>query len=291
MFMTIRHFKIFIKVVQSKSITKAAKDLFISQPAVSLAIKEMEDYYGIKLFDRMSRRLYITNVGLDIYDKVLNIINSIELLDEEIKSNTNSRKLKLGAAITFASCYLPNILSNICSTNINVISHIANSGILIDLVSNRQLDLAVIEGPVRSDKLVSTPLINDHFVLIVHKSNSLASKKTVTLNDLKQQTFISRESDSGTRLIIDNILLSNNIVIEPSIVSTSTIAIISAVKANLGVSIISEHMFDLLKPDDIIKRTISGVDITIPFSIIHLKNKFLDHEFRLLLELINNSTY
>lgn len=289
--MTIRHFKIFIKVVQSKSITKAAKDLFISQPAVSLAIKEMEDYYGIKLFDRMSRRLYITNVGLDIYDKVLNIINSIELLDEEIKSNTNSRKLKLGAAITFASCYLPNILSNICSTNINVISHIANSGILIDLVSNRQLDLAVIEGPVRSDKLVSTPLINDHFVLIVHKSNSLASKKTVTLNDLKQQTFISRESDSGTRLIIDNILLSNNIVIEPSIVSTSTIAIISAVKANLGVSIISEHMFDLLKPDDIIKRTISGVDITIPFSIIHLKNKFLDHEFRLLLELINNSTY
>ncbi len=289
--MTIRHFKIFIKVVQSKSITKAAKDLFISQPAVSLAIKEMEDYYGIKLFDRMSRRLYITNVGLDIYDKALNIINSIELLDEEIKSNTNSRKLKFGAAITFASCYLPTILSNICSTNINVISHIANSGILIDLVLNRQLDLAVIEGPVRSDKLVSTPLINDHFVLIVHKSNSLASKKTVTLNDLKQQTFISRESDSGTRLIIDNILLSNNIVIEPSIVSTSTIAIISAVKANLGVSIISEHMFDLLKPDDIIKRTISGVDITIPFSIIHLKNKFLDHEFRLLLELINNSTY
>ena len=291
MFMTIRHFKIFIKVVQSKSITKAAKDLFISQPAVSLAIKEMEDYYGVKLFDRMSRRLYITNVGLDIYDKAVNIIKSIELLDEEIKSNTNSRKLKLGAAITFASCYLPNILNIVSTANINVISNIANSGNLIDLVLNRQLDLAVIEGPVRSDKLVSTPLVNDHFVLIVNKSNALASKKSVTLNDLKQQAFISRESDSGTRLIIDNILLSNNIVIEPSIISTSTIAIISAVKANLGVSIISEHMFDLLEPDDIIKKTISGVDITIPFSIIYLKNKFLDHEFRSLLELINNYAY
>lgn len=291
MFMTIRHFKIFIKVVQSKSITKAAKDLFISQPAVSLAIKEMEDYYGVKLFDRMSRRLYITNVGLDIYDKAVNIIKSIELLDEEIKSNTNSRKLKLGAAITFASCYLPNILNIVSTANINVISNIANSGNLIDLVLNRQLDLAVIEGPVRSDKLVSTPLVNDHFVLIVNKSNALASKKSVTLNDLKQQAFISRESDSGTRLIIDNILLSNNIVIEPSIISTSTIAIISAVKANLGVSIISEHMFDLLESDDIIKKTISGVDITIPFSIIYLKNKFLDHEFRSLLELINNYAY
>ncbi|MEA5018392.1 MAG: LysR family transcriptional regulator [Erysipelotrichaceae bacterium] len=289
--MTIRHFKIFIKVVQSKSITKAAKDLFISQPAVSLAIKEMEDYYGVKLFDRMSRRLYITNVGLDIYDKAVNIIKSIELLDEEIKSNTNSRKLKLGAAITFASCYLPNILNIVSTANINVISNIANSGNLIDLVLNRQLDLAVIEGPVRSDKLVSTPLVNDHFVLIVNKSNALASKKSVTLNDLKQQAFISRESDSGTRLIIDNILLSNNIVIEPSIISTSTIAIISAVKVNLGVSIISEHMFDLLEPDDIIKKTISGVDITIPFSIIYLKNKFLDHEFRSLLELINNYAY
>lgn len=289
--MTIRHFKIFIKVVQSKSITKAAKDLFISQPAVSLAIKEMEDYYGVKLFDRMSRRLYITNVGLDIYDKAVNIIKSIELLDEEIKSNTNSRKLKLGAAITFASCYLPNILNIVSTANINVISNIANSGNLIDLVLNRQLDLAVIEGPVRSDKLVSTPLVNDHFVLIVNKSNALASKKSVTLNDLKQQAFISRESDSGTRLIIDNILLSNNIVIEPSIISTSTIAIISAVKANLGVSIISEHMFDLLESDDIIKKTISGVDITIPFSIIYLKNKFLDHEFRSLLELINNYAY
>ena len=98
--MTLRHMKIFISVCKEKSITIAAKKLYISQPAVSNAIKELESYYGTPLFDRISKKIYLTETGKTVYDYALHINSSFEELETSVRSSDATSQLKIGSSIT-----------------------------------------------------------------------------------------------------------------------------------------------------------------------------------------------
>jgi len=261
--------------VKLNSITLAAEELYMSQPAVSLAIKEMEVYYGVRLFDRLSRKLFITDEGRKVYDVALQVVKNVDDLRDEISTGAIQNNLKIGVSMTIGSCYLPEILIDFKKNNqrTDITSIIDNSSRLIDLILNHALDLAIIEGPILSDKLKSIVIKNDSLVLIMASNNPLANKNKINLTDLQDQNFLLRDKDSGTRKIVDSLFLANNKVIEPKIESVSTISLIEAVRKNIGISIIPQQFLTIIKKDNITQRHIEDLNFERAFTIIYQKNK------------------
>src|SRR5699024_128386 len=109
--MTLRHLKIFVEVYRTGSITKAAERLHLSQPAVSNAIKDLESYYGVMLFERMTRKIYITKAGLMLWQYANSILSQLEEVREMIKDEESTSGIRIGSNVAFGALYLPAVLS------------------------------------------------------------------------------------------------------------------------------------------------------------------------------------
>lgn len=108
--MTLRHMKIFVSVYQNNGITRASEELHLAQPSVSLAIRELEDYYGIRLFDRISRRLYVTEQGKMFYDYALHIVSLFDEMELGIRNWEHMGTLRIGSSITIGNFLLPGLI-------------------------------------------------------------------------------------------------------------------------------------------------------------------------------------
>ena len=116
-FMTLRHMKIFVSVYQNNGITRASEELHLAQPSVSLAIRELEDYYGIRLFDRISRRLYVTEQGRMFYDYALHIVSLFDEMELGIRNWEHMGTLRIGSSITIGNFLLPGLVKKFTTTH------------------------------------------------------------------------------------------------------------------------------------------------------------------------------
>ena len=115
--MTLRHFKIFITVCETMNMTQAAEKLYISQSAVSQAISDMESYYGIKLFERLSKKIFLTTSGEKLLSYSRHIISMTQEAQSEIKSLSQNGQIRIGASVTVGSAVLPQIIKNFSALN------------------------------------------------------------------------------------------------------------------------------------------------------------------------------
>ncbi len=276
--MTIRHLKIFIAVCDYKSTVEASKQLNIAQPSISFAIKEIENYYGIKLFDRISRKLVLTNDGEKFLFQARDIINKVNNLEINFKDNDSTQIITLGCSATIAIFILPNILKKFKETNKNINFNliIRDSKTLSQMLLKNELDLALIETPILDKDLVSKPFYNDNLLLYLSKDNKLLKRDIIKLEDLKNENIILRERHSAVRKLVDATFIANNFNTTISWESTSTQAIISLVENNLGITILPSLWSNSLKSDsNIITKEITNLKITREYSIINHKNKYI----------------
>jgi DNA-binding transcriptional LysR family regulator len=276
--MTIRHLKIFIAVCDYKSTVEASKQLNIAQPSISFAIKEIENYYGIKLFDRISRKLVLTNDGEKFLFQARDIINKVDNLEINFKDNDSTRIITLGCSATIAIFILPNILKKFKETNKNINFNliIRDSKTLSQMLLKNELDLALIETPILDKDLVSKPFYNDNLLLYLSKDNKLSKRDIIKLEDLKNENIILRERHSAVRKLVDATFIANNFNTTISWESTSTQAIISLVENNLGITILPSLWSNSLKSDsNIITKQITNLKIKREYSIINHKNKYI----------------
>ena len=276
--MTIRHLKIFIAVCDYKSTVEASKQLNIAQPSISFAIKEIENYYGIKLFDRISRKLVLTNDGEKFLFQARDIINKVDNLEINFKDNDSTQIITLGCSATIAIFILPNILKKFKETNKNINFNliIRDSKTLSQMLLKNELDLALIETPILDKDLVSKPFYNDNLLLYLSKDNKLSKKNIIKLEDLKNENIILRERHSAVRKLVDATFIANNFNTTISWESTSTQAIISLVENNLGITILPSLWCNSLKSDsNIITKQITNLKIKREYSIINHKNKYI----------------
>lgn len=285
--MTLRHLNIFISVCENKSTVAAAEKLHIAQPSISFAIKEIESHYGIKLFDRISRKLILTEEGKVFLYQAREIINKVNQLESSLKDCDLTKKIKLGCSTTIAIFLLPEILKNFETTNnqVKIELTVRDSNTLADLVLKNELDLALIETPVNKKDIISKPFFCDSLLLFLSKDNHLAKKSNIKLLDIEQNTLILREKHSAVRKLIDSILIANNIKINDVWDSTSTQAIISLVEQNLGITILpSLWATNLNKKSTLIAKEITDIALKREYMIITHKNKYLSPTIN---ELIN----
>ena len=170
--MTIRHLKVFVEVYKTENITKAAENLFITQPTVTRAIQELEQYYGIQLFERINHRLYVTESAHLLYAHALHIIDSFDKMDEELKNWDELGILKIGATPTIASVMIPTIINNFKEKypKLTIKCRVCNGTELQKCILNNELDFVFYEGGSSLEHLVQEEIAEDKLILILPAS-------------------------------------------------------------------------------------------------------------------------
>ncbi len=276
--MTLRHMKIFVSVCREKSITLAAKKLYISQPAVSNVIKEMESFYETPLFDRMSKKIYLTQAGKIVYDYAIHITSLFDELETSIKSSATSCQLRIGSSITIGTHLMPDYIKKFseCFPNIQTFVTIDSSDVIEKLVLENELDFALIEGMIHSENIISTDFIKDELIVICDIDSPLLKSKSVSIDTLSHQHFLMREKNSGTRELAESILSVHNISLNPLWESSSTEAIVHGVSRGIGISILPLQLVQEYIDSNLVARLyVNGLKFHRQYHIIYHKNKFL----------------
>lgn len=207
--------KIFKEVALTKSFTKAAQNLYISQPAVSKTIKNLEQKYGKAFFERTGNTIALTAEGEVFLKYAESLLKIYEKITHEFSSENPAfpSKLKIGASTTIAQYIIPKIAASIQNTyedlNFRLIS--GNTDEVQQLILNGQLDFAIIEGDNQNTRLAYEPFVKDELVLVTSANNPHFKFEEITMAELSQIDFVEREMGSGTREVIANTLKKHQI--------------------------------------------------------------------------------
>jgi DNA-binding transcriptional LysR family regulator len=286
--MTIRHMKIFISVFREQNITRAAETLYMTQPAVTRAIQEIEHYYGIKLFDRINQRLYVTETGKEFYEQALHIVDSFDAMEKGMKNSDEFGVIRIGASIALGNTLLPSVAGEFKSRHpgFKLRAVIKNGASLESDLLDNMLDFALIEGNVSSDSLVTEKFCEDRLLLILPPDCEVLRSEGLKLEDLQEKPLLLREKGSAGRAFLDSIFISRGIHIEPEWESVSTQAIVRAVSAGIGISILPEHLVKKEIDNGSIKTaTVMDESFTRNNYIVWHKNKFLTKSARELMDI------
>lgn len=272
--MTIRHLRIFVCVAKHLSMTRAAEELFIAQPAVSTTISEIEKNYNIKLFDRINKRLFLTEEGKDLLIKAQSALSAFDEFEESATNSSVKPRLKIGASVTIGKQKIPKLLQELKAEfpDIDFQISVNQTSVLEGKILNGLLDFAFIQGPP-SDAHIKSRLIECNSVIAVC-GNGYDIPDTVTLKELCKYDLLLREDDSVSRDFLDHIFARENIVVRPIVESISNQALISSAVRNLGVTILPESLVSRrLKKGELKKINVFDYEFTRNSYIIYHKEK------------------
>lgn len=283
--MTIRHLKIFIAVAESGSMSAAAQKLYISQPTVSQAILELERHYQIHLFERLSRKLYITPEGLQLLSMAHQTVDQFDGLERTMQEKHHFSSLRLGSSITVGTCLVPSIIQDLEAQfpDIQIFSLASNTREIEQKLLVSQLDAAVVEGNIESPDLICLPVIHDRLVLCCGSSHEFYRQDTLFASQLEGQKFAMREPGSGTRRLFEQYLHSRGIRVRVTWEANCPRTLLNAVITNRVLSVMSSRLMG----HDIARGRLrifhsEKDDWDRDFKLVYHKNKLLTPEIKAL---------
>lgn len=281
--------KTFVTVAEQKNFSRAAEELYLSQPSVSLQIRNLENELGAKLINRSPKHLELTQSGEILYSLAKQILLLYDRAKQEINqlTNTVTGSLKVGASYTIGEYILPFALTEFAAQypNVDIEASIANTVEITQAVRSNHLDLALIEGEVQHADLEIQALMEDEIILVVPNQHPLARLPIVTADQLQDQVWILRESGSGTRAFSDKLIRDWNIHVKKSHIFGSSQAVKQAVMAGLGIALVSSWIVRKeLKANELTAIRIKGKRLIRSFSTIRPKNHEMSMAMSVFLE-------
>ena len=276
-----RRLQVFQTVARLLSFTKAAEELHMTQPAVTFQVRQLEEQFNTRLFDRTHNRISLTDAGKRVHECAGRIFELYAEMDNSVRELTGdiSGVLILGASTTIAEYMLPVLLGDFKTKypDITIRLKVANTDGIVSQVENNTIDLGVVEAPVNNKNLVVEKCRTDHLVLIVPPGHELAKEAVVPIQRVADYPFICREEGSGTREVMIESMhdagvstADLNIAMELG----SLEAIKGAVESGMGVSILSNATIQKeLKLGTLVAVQLEP-PIDRPFSFVHQKQKF-----------------
>lgn len=277
-----RRLRIFYEVGKELNMTKVAEKLYVSQPSVSQTINDLERDLQVKLFDRIGKRLYLTEEGkvflnyvrriLNIYDEAVNVIKEM--------NKVQRGKLKIGASTTIGIYILPDIIGAFSKKypNIDISIIVENTKNIVKLLEENRLDIAFVEGPVHSEEIEVEKFCDDELVFITSKDHPWTKKKVIQKSDVSKEKLIIREKGSGTRDVLIRTLDRNSIDYNIFMELGHTEAIKKVVEAGLGISCISKRCIkDEVSYGKLAVSRIEDLKVTRDLYYIHHKDKFINN--------------
>jgi len=274
--MNIRAMRIFIEGCDCGSMTRAAENLYMAQPAVSRTIAELEAHYDTKFFERISRRLEITEAGKVYYSDSINILDLIDRLDLHMKNIDNVGTIRVGTSITIGTKLLPDIIARFAKIypEIKVKAVIENSYTIEEMVLNNKLDLGIIEGSTHFDHIFYEDFRLDYMSFICSKNHKFANRK-IDPEELNGCDFLLREEGSAGREQFEYLRANANLNVNTLWQSASTKAIISGVQRNIGISLLPRLLVeDSIASGEVSEFVVKDVEIKRYFKVTYHKNKF-----------------
>lgn len=286
-----RRLQVFHTVARMLSFTRAAEVLHMTQPAVTFQVRQLEEHFNTRLFDRTHNRISLTEAGKQVFDYSERIFELYAEMESTVRELTGdmSGVLLLGASTTVAEYMLPSLLGDFKKMypDVTIRLHVANSDGIVSLVEDNEIDLGIVEAPVANKNLAVEVCRVDQLVAVVPPGHPLAERTSVQATDLVGHPYIRREEGSGTHEVLMEYLKASGV--SPDSVDVvmelgSPEAIKGAVETGMGISVLSRTT--------ITKELALGILVAIdldpplerPFSFVHQKQKF---RMRAMGELLN----
>ncbi|MFV8343252.1 LysR family transcriptional regulator [Flavobacterium sp. XS2P39] len=273
--------KVFFTVANRLSFTKAATELFITQPAISKHIQELEEQYKIKLFERSGSKIALTNAGEILLKHTKNIFKIYREIDFDMSTLINKQRglLRLGASTTISQYIIPPILARfhqkLQDIKVNLLN--GNTEQIENALLNKEIEIGIVEGQSKNQSIKYTEFLKDELVLVCNSGNALINKEQVVLEDLKALQFVTREQGSGTLEVIEHALKPfglklSQLKIEMQLGSTESIK--SYLMNSDCVAFISVHAIEKeLNNNELVILDIDNFEIERFFYIITLQGK------------------
>jgi len=276
-----RRLQVFHTVARLLSFTKAAEALHMTQPAVTFQVRQLEEYFNTRLFDRTHNRIALTEVGEKVYQHAERIFEQYTMMEETVREMTGGVNglLVLGASTTIAEYMLPTLLGNFKNQypEVKIRLKVSNTEEIVSMVENNIIDLGVVEAPVNNKSLAVELCRMDRLVTIVPPNHPLTQQAEVTVLEVVSYPFITREEGSGTREVISEYfnragfsIYDLNIVMELG----SSEAIKGAVTSGMGISIMSRASIQKELQLGTLKDVELNPPLERPFSFVRQKQKF-----------------
>lgn len=278
--MNLNQLRIFHAAARLKSFTRTAEKLYLTQPGISKHIRQIEDYYGVKLFDRIGKKVILTQAGETLFETTKAVFEQIDEAKLKIDDLRGLRggKLVIGASVTVGVYLLPQVLSQFILKYPDILlsTDISLSREVEEKVLNNRNDIGIVGHDIKDDRLATNRLMTDELLVIVPCHHTWSTRKNIQLDDLLHQTFIVAREGSGTRKTVEDLLNAKGIVLKSKMEFGNTEGVKKAVEAGLGISIVSKHVITREVSQNLLCAIpLSGINTKREFNIIYLKEKYL----------------
>ncbi len=291
--MSDRRLQVFYSVARHLSFTKAAEALHMTQPAVTFQVRQLEEQFNTRLFDRTHNRINLTEAGDRVYHYAKQIFELYSRMEGEVRELTGevSGVVILGASTTIAEYMLPSLLGAFKRKFPDVVIRlrVSNTDGIVTMVEDNEIDLGVVEAPISNKSLVVEVCRIDTLVAVLPPEHELAGRASLPVADVLKYPFIAREEGSGTREVTFDYLRGAGL--EPANLTLvmelgSPESIKGAIEAGMGISILSRSTIG----KELQLRTLACVELDPPlerpFSFVHQKQKFRVRAIEELLDFI-----
>lgn len=292
--MTIRHLQIFVAVADCGKMRAAAERLHISQPSVSQAVRELESYYNIKLFERLSQRIYITETGKKLLPYARHIIDSFETMEGFINDTSAGNVIRVGGSVSVGTRLLPPMIKSLENEvpDVDVCVIVDNTAAIEGNIQRSELDIAVVEGIVRSDELVKKDIYDDELVLVVGPEHELFNHPGIKLKELTKHALISRESGSVERNQFEQFLLEHDIKMKNKWSCSNTETIKKAVLNGEGIAILSRMVIEKeIAAGEVRVLNVENTRMKRKIKLIYHKNKYISQSMKQFIDICTDGRY
>jgi len=276
---TLKQLRLFEAVARLGTYTQAARDLHLTQPAVSIQMKNLEGYVGLPLFEQTGKNLSVTEAGRVLLDHARTVLEEMESLQSAVDQLKGLRTGRLRiSSVTTVNYFAPALLRTFCERypGITVAMGVANRQELLGQLEENTIDMAIMGRPPVESGLVAEPFLDNPLVIVAPPDHPLARRKSIPLSILADHVFLMREPGSGTRSAMERYFGEKGIAITPSIEVSGAEALKQGVQAGLGLAMMSRDAVELeVASGRLVELKVAGLPIHRKWFLVHRQNKRL----------------
>ncbi|MHB1299692.1 MAG: LysR substrate-binding domain-containing protein [Burkholderiales bacterium] len=240
--LTFRQLSVFESVARNLSFSRAAAEMHLTQPAVSMQIKQLEENVGLPLFEQLGKKIFLTEAGKELYHYSRIIAQHLHEAESVLSELKGLERGKLNiSVVSTANYFAPQLLAQFCADHpqIKVSLNVGNRESVLKQLHDNEIDLAILGTPPDGIDIEAYPFMENRLVIIAASGNPLADEHTIPASKFENEVFIMREQGSGTRLAAEKYFSSHKVQVKTGMEMSTTEAVKQAVQAGMGLGILS----------------------------------------------------
>jgi LysR family transcriptional regulator, low CO2-responsive transcriptional regulator len=276
---SLRQLRVFDAAATLGSFSKTAELLHLTQPGVSMHIKELETNAGLPLFERIGRKLFITEAGQELLTRAREILRALKDAEDVLDGLKGLRRGRINlAVVSTAKYFVPRLLARFGKSypQLEIRLAVNNRNSVIEQLTANEIDLAIMGRSPQTLDTIAEPFAQNPHVIIAAPDHPLAARRRIPVETVAKETFIVREPGSGTRLAMQKFFDDRQVPCKVGMEMASNETIKQAVMAGMGVSFLSRHTIDLeLQTHRLIVLDVRGTPVIRQWHVAHLAKKRL----------------